>query len=189
MSDLGGTNSAVLDDQDRAIAVTAIKAYLRIEGESEQEFLGTLAEAALGVAERFLACVTIARTLSLTVAADGGWQRLPPTPVSAIVSVGSRDQAGVVRALPSDAYAIDIDANAGGWIRASNAVGKAVLVVALSAGMAADWASLPAAIRQGVVMLAAYLYDNRDGAGAPPAAVTALWRPYRRMRLAERVPA
>jgi len=61
--------------------------------------------------------------------------------------------------------------------------------VTVEAGLAADWPSLPAPLRQGVAMLAAYLFDSRDGAGAPPAAVTALWRPFRRMRLDARVPA
>ena len=36
----------------------------------------------------------------------------------------------------------------------------------------------------GVVLLTAHLFDHRGGESAPPAAVTALWRPWRRMRLA-----
>jgi hypothetical protein len=46
------------------------------------------------------------------------------------------------------------------------------------------WGAHP--LRQGVVRLAAHLYAERDGPelGGPPAAVTALWRPWRRMRLA-----
>ena len=55
-----------------------------------------------------------------------------------------------------------------------------------SAGLATDWDELPAGLRQGIVRMAGYLYANRDGidAGGPPSAVTALWRPYRRMRMA-----
>jgi uncharacterized phiE125 gp8 family phage protein len=53
--------------------------------------------------------------------------------------------------------------------------------------MAAGWAALPAALRQGVVRLAAHFHAHRTGETArpqePPAAVTALWRPYRRVRL------
>ena len=64
-----------------------------------------------------------------------------------------------------------------GW--AARAVG------AYTAGLAADWAGLPAPIAQGVVRLIGHLYAERDG-GPPPAAVTALWRPYRRLMLAER---
>jgi uncharacterized phiE125 gp8 family phage protein len=51
--------------------------------------------------------------------------------------------------------------------------------------MAPDWTGLPEALRQGVVRLAAHFYTHRTAAEdeGPPAAVTALWRPWRRMRL------
>ena len=52
------------------------------------------------------------------------------------------------------------------------------------AGMASDGNGVPEPLRQGIVRLTAYLFNARDGSGGePPAAVTALWRPYRRMRL------
>jgi hypothetical protein len=47
------------------------------------------------------------------------------------------------------------------------------------------WSEVPEALRQGMVRLAAHLYAHRDreeGAG-PPAAVTALWRLWRRLGL------
>ncbi len=46
-----------------------------------------------------------------------------------------------------------------------------------------DWVSVPAPIALGVTMLVAHLFDHRESDVAPPAAVAALWRPYRRMRL------
>jgi hypothetical protein len=50
-------------------------------------------------------------------------------------------------------------------------------------GGAATWAAVPPAVAQGVVMLAAYLFLRPDEDRAPPAAVAALWRPYRRIRI------
>jgi hypothetical protein len=51
--------------------------------------------------------------------------------------------------------------------------------------MAAQQNDVPEAIRQGVLRLVAHMFASRDGdGGSPPAAVTALWRPYRRMVLA-----
>ena len=61
--------------------------------------------------------------------------------------------------------------------------GAGSVMVEATAGMATDWGSLPAAIRQGAALLAAHLYDTGAGGGAPPAAVTALWRPFRVLRL------
>jgi uncharacterized phiE125 gp8 family phage protein len=51
--------------------------------------------------------------------------------------------------------------------------------------MATDPNGLPEALRHGIVRLAAHLYSHRDEAeqAGPPAAVTALWRPWRRLRL------
>jgi hypothetical protein len=52
-------------------------------------------------------------------------------------------------------------------------------------GIALDPNGVPEPIRQGVLRLVGHLFAVRDGAdGEPPAAVTALWRPYRRLRLA-----
>ena len=43
---------------------------------------------------------------------------------------------------------------------------------------------LPEPVRHGLMRLAAHMYASRDSAlSEPPAAVTALWRPYRRVRL------
>ena len=54
-----------------------------------------------------------------------------------------------------------------------------------SGGMALSQNGIPEPIRQGVLRLVAHLFAARDdGGGEMPAAVTALWRPYRRMRLA-----
>jgi hypothetical protein len=46
-----------------------------------------------------------------------------------------------------------------------------------------SWDALPPPVAQGVVLLIAHLFADRDGTAAPPAAVAALWRPWRRMRL------
>ena len=53
-----------------------------------------------------------------------------------------------------------------------------------SAGLAAHWDGVPEALRQGIVRLAAFGYSERSAQAAVPAAVTALWRPWRRMVIA-----
>ena len=60
------------------------------------------------------------------------------------------------------------------------------VVVSLEAGLAATWAGLPDSLRHGVVRLVAHHHAFRDRADelGPPAAVVALWRGARRMRLA-----
>ena len=166
----GGTITVPAD------ALGEVKAYLRVDGTGEDATIGALAGAAAAVCETFGGAVLIAREFTDTLEAGGAWTRLRRTPVREIAGV--TDAGGA--ALPVDAYATDIDANGDGWVRVSAGSGASDRV-RYRAGLAESWAGLPAPLKQGVVRLAAHFYVHRDGDAAPPAAVTALWRPYRRM--------
>jgi uncharacterized phiE125 gp8 family phage protein len=172
-----GPGAAALGIVDRAAAVAAAKMHLRIAGTSEDALLGAFVESAMGVAEQFIGMALIVREMTATLPASATWQMLPAEPVRAIAAVASGGAP-----LAASLYAIDIDADARGWVRAPD-----VVSVTFSAGLAADWAGLPMAVRQGVAVLAAHLYDDRAGKARPPAAVTALWAPFRRMRLTQAV--
>ncbi|MEH3035790.1 MAG: hypothetical protein PGN23_04740 [Sphingomonas adhaesiva] len=161
----GGPGTVTLGAGDRVGALAAVKAQLRAGLPDDDVLIVAYAETALGLAEGFTGQVLIARDVTVDVRGRAEWQLLPARPVRAITAAG----AGV-----------DIDAGGNGWVR--------TIVdarVTLSAGVAADWASLPAALRQGVVVLAAHLFTDREGRAPIPAAVSALWRPYRVMALAQ----
>ena len=87
---------------------------------------------------------------------------------------------GSTAALPVEGYAVDIDPAGDGWVRAG-AAGR--IRVTYTAGIADDPETVPAAIGQGVTRLVAHLHAHRDDAAEPPAAIAALWRPFRRLRL------
>ncbi|MCP1468696.1 putative phiE125 gp8 family phage protein [Sphingobium sp. OAS761] len=161
-----------------------LKAYLRIAGGDDDAVLAGLLRSAAGLCERFVGQWLIARDARETVAGSGSWQRLSARPVVAVTRVEAIDAEGNVQSLPVDAYAVDIDAAGDGWVRAVPGDGRR-LVVTYSAGLAAEMNGVPEALRQGIIRLAAehYLARGVEG-GAPPAVVSALWRPYRRMRLA-----
>lgn len=182
-------------------ALAEAKAYLRIETTGEDAGVAALLAAACGVCEGFVGQMLVARGVGESVAASGAWTRLGRTPVRAVTSVAmtgvAMNQAGAAGvALAPAAYAVDIDGNGDGWVRYgagggagsvfAAGVGGARLQVEYRAGMATDWMGVPEPLRQGVLRLTAYLYAQRGEAGAPgqgdpPAAVAALWRPYRRM--------
>jgi hypothetical protein len=145
-----------------AAVVGEVRAFLRME-EGEDALLERLAVSAVLIGEAFTGTLLIARGVEEMVAGSGTWQVLGAGPVSAIAAGG---------------HAVDIDADGRGWVRAAERV-----TVSYTAGLAADWAGVPGPVAQGVVMLAAHLFNDRGGASQPPAAVAALWRPYRRMRL------
>lgn len=153
------------------------KAYLRLETAQDDALIAGLVASARGLCEAFLGQRLIRGDLTETVPADGAWHRLAAAPVAAILQVG-------VPALPVDAYAIDIDPAGEGWVRAT---GGGAVPVTYRAGIAETEGGVPAAIAQGIVRLAAHLYVDRADQSAPPAGVAALWRPFRRLRLAARV--
>jgi uncharacterized phiE125 gp8 family phage protein len=167
------------------VTMSEAQAYVRIETGEEEAVLAGLIRSASALCEAFINQVVIAREFAVDVPATGCWERLPVTPVRSITQVASVDAMGVETVRPSSAYAIDIDSSGDGWVRAVQPASLTHLRVTGTAGIGDDENSVPEPIRQGVLRLVAHLFTARDGeSGEPPAAVTALWRPYRRMRLA-----
>ena len=166
------------------VAVVEAKAWLRVEHSAEDALIAGLIRTARTLCEAFTRQALIARGVRETVAARGDWQRLGVTPVRSITAVTGLD------ASPAEGVETDIDANGDGWIRVRPSTslgtgGVGQVRVTYSAGLAGDWNGVPEPLRQGIIRLVAHLYATRDGAGdaGPPAAVSALWRPWRRMRL------
>jgi uncharacterized phiE125 gp8 family phage protein len=168
-------------------AAGAAKAYLRVERADEDGLIAGLVAAAAELCEAFIAAPLLERDFSETIPAGRAWRRLGRGPVRAITQVEAVPDEGPAQALPAADYGIDIDISGDGWVRvAASGEGRRIRV-GYRAGLAAGWADLPAALRQGILRLAAHFYTNRAADGArgsePPAAVAALWRPFRRLRL------
>ena len=175
------TQGAVLP----AVTMSEAQAYVRIETGEEEAVLAGLVRTASALCEAFLNQVVIARGFDEELVASGAWQRLSRTPVRAISGVSTIDTAGTATPLPSVAYSVDIDTSGDGWVRILDPTVTGRIRVSGAAGMAVDENEVPEPIRQGILRLVGHLFTARDGGGGePPAAVTALWRPYRRMRFA-----
>ena len=161
-------------------ALAEAKAFMRIDGPGEDTIVAGLIEAACAVCEAFVGQMLIVRGVTQSVVASGAWTRLGRTPVASVTDIVL---VGDAVALPAvGAHAVDIDENGDGWVRHGGTyfTSGQTLRIAYRAGLAIGWTEVPAALRHGVVRLAAHLYAHRD-ADEPPAAVAALWRPYRRM--------
>lgn len=161
------------------VTLSEAQAFSRIETGEEEALLAGLVRSASALCEAFLSQVVIQRGFSETIEASSQWQRLLAGPVKSIDSVS---KGGVP--LPLGSYAVDIDSTGRGWVRIVDPAIAGVIDVSGTAGIAASQNAVPEPIRQGVLRLVAHLFACRDGDdGGMPAAVTALWRPYRRMRL------
>lgn len=163
----GAPGAVTLGVDDRALALAAVRAELRAATIDDDALAIAFVEAALGLAEQFTGRVLIVREVVVDVRGDAGWQVLPAAPVRAIAAAG---------------FAVDIDADAVGWVKSAVPVR-----VTFSAGLASGWAGLPMPLRHGVAMLAAHLFTDRAGSAPVPAAVSALWRPFREVRMAQPV--
>ncbi|MCE7798651.1 phage gp6-like head-tail connector protein [Sphingobium sufflavum] len=166
------------------VALDDLKDYLKISLGDEDGLLGDLLAAATDMAERFTGQILVDRAVAEVMPVTGEWQRLSIRPVRAVTGVMAVAANGAEQALAVDAYAIDIDRNGDGWVRVARqgAVGR--VKVAYRAGIAANGAGVPEAIRHGIIRLAGEYHARREGLEVrPPAAVSALWRPWRRMRL------
>lgn len=176
-------NSPPVPEAALAAARDAAKADLRIDGDADDAQIARHAAAAIELCEALTGVATIVREWHDTVPAGSTWQVLAVAPVLGIDGVEGLPAEGAAFALAAGAYAIDIDAAGEGWVRVTAPGAAGRVRVAYSAGLAAEWEGLPAALRQGVVLLTAHLFEARALGGAPPTAVAALWRPWRRMRL------
>lgn len=113
--------------------------------------------------------------------------RLSSQPVQQVTGVAALLPDGTRQPLDAGAYEVRLEADGACHISFKANLGQTRAVVSLTAGLAADWDHLPQPLRHGVLRLAAHQYRQRETAGGdalPPASVTALWRPWRRLRLA-----
>lgn len=169
-------------------ALAELKDWLGITTPGDDAQLGALLRASLELCEQFTGLMPLQQVCEEVLVASAEWQRLAARPVQAITMVSGIPAEGARFALPVGDYAIDLDADGHGLVRVQNPGSAGRVAVAFLAGLAPDWAGLPEALRHGALRLAAHQYRAREGDGAaavmPPAAVAALWRPWRAVRLA-----
>lgn len=169
-------------------ALTELKAWLGISRATDDAELVTLIRAGLDTCEGFTGTMPLQSGCEQVLAASGEWQALAASPVQAITSLAALDMAGQRIALAAGTYEFDIDAAGIGRVRLLSPIDQARVVAVYSAGLASTWETLPDAIRHGILRLAAHQHrardDDRKADAMPPAVVAALWRPWRRMRIA-----
>jgi len=168
-------------------ALGELKDWLAITTTGEDATLSDILKAALETCEAFTGLMPLETVCEETLPADACWRSLQTRPVQAVTGIEGIAADGARTALAAEGYAVDLDADGGAHVRIADPGTATRVAVQFTAGLAADWATLPEGLRHGVVRLAADAYRRRDSEGAgpqPPMAIVALWRPWRRMRVA-----
>lgn len=167
-------------------ALSELKQWLGITSTNEDAQLIGLLGASLDMCEGFTRQipVEVGCEEALPIARD--WAALTTAPVRAITAVELVNGNGTRSSLAAGDYEIEIAAEGQGRVRMKQPQSGRHVVVSFVAGIAADWAALPDALRHGIIRLAAHNYRDRDASEPlkPPASVAALWRPWRRLQLA-----
>ena len=165
-------------------ALAELKHWLGINRDNDNETLTALLDTSLTICEAFTGKAPLRQTVEEVIPLRAGWQELVSRPVfdltaaALIAADGSRQPVTVL----ADALEWRITTSA--CVRILQPLEGRGLAVQLVVGIANDWASLPPPLRHGIIRLAAHHFRDREGKSAvPPASVTALWRPWREMRL------
>lgn len=179
----------VLPAQAGEAGLADLKQWLGISRNNEDALLAGLLKAAVDLCEAFTGQAPLMQVVEELLAPRQGLQVLTARPVREVVAVEIVGTSAIRTPLGTLDYSAEIAACGSASLRLLKPVEARAVAVRLSVGIAADWASLPAALRQGIIRLAAHHYRDRDLEGQrspapPPVSVTALWQPWRLMRLA-----
>lgn len=115
-------------------------------------------------------------------------QRLPLAPISEILAIRLVEPGATTQVIATDRYVLEPDRHRpilrAKGTRFPHIGGAQSIEIEFDAGFGAAWADVPAELRQAVLMLAADLYENRQGGRA----LSGLPSPIERLLAAHREP-
>jgi len=158
-----------VDPQDVAV-------FLRVDSDnSELVSLGSLIAAATSMAENYTQRSFITQTWQLGISTLPTRLRLPRPPVQKIETI----QAGEFT-IDSSAYKLFDESMLTCSFEVSNFDDDIIITYTAGYGNPED---VPADIKQAIMMLTGYLYENREGASELPEAVKQLLNPYKVLKI------
>ena len=165
------------------VSLEEARSWLRMGAAADDAVIERLIDAATNICEAFIGGRLLVRAAEEVQPIGAGPVRLCARPVVAVdaVTLLAGDSEMV---LQEGDYRLVIAPDGRARLTIA-APGDAKRVrVAYRAGIAGEPSGVPEAIRHGIIRMTQHLYVARDGAGiAPPAAIAALWQPWRRLTL------
>ena len=171
-------------------ALVELKNWLGISRPAEDDLLLNLLRASLATCESFTGQAPLTQMVEELVSPRAGVTELTARPVSSFVSAEVVVPGANRTALDASDFAFEIAPPGNACFDLFATLDAQAIAVRARVGIAGSWDAVPAGLKQGMIRLAAFHYRDRDRPGvgkpepSPPASVTALWRPWRTLRLA-----
>ena len=163
------------------LTLAEAKLFLRIEHTADDALITRAIQAAREAAEQYLRTPLLPQTWEYTVANPYRCEvRLPFGPAQSITSIIATDSAGGTSILSASTYSLSVD---GSMVLFVNTPSAEKIAIRYSASIAADAATLPALIKQGMLHHIAAMLEQRDGVVALPMQSIACYMPYRKIAL------
>ena len=171
-------------------ALEELRQWLAITRDAENPQLEALLRASSEACEAFTGITPVACECESILPVCKEWQGIAAQPVQAVLGLDGLPADGARFTLATDAWAVELGADGTACVRVIRPGSAGRVAVRYIAGLAADWESLPDGMKHGILRLAAHHYRARESdpgvvtVPGPPAAVAALWRPWRTLRIA-----
>lgn len=175
------------------ITTDELKSFARIDGSGEDTLLSNFIQAAREACESYLGIALIDQTVTLTM---DFWPSvkipLPRPPLSSVTAVELLDEDGVATTYDSDNYFVVTNDIPGSIVLKNGATppyntdrftgGYQIRYVA---GYGSAASAVPMAIRQGLTLWSAKMYEDRVISGTPPPEAMAMLNLYRIQRIGD----
>lgn len=169
---------------DAPVSLNEARSWLRMGATIDDAVVAGLIRAATGICEVFVGQWLIVRAGEEILSWRAGAVQPTVRPIVAIDGVALLLRGGGELALDTAGYSALIGRDGTATIRIFDPGEAERVRLSYRAGLAEDANGIPEAIRQGILRMMQHLHDARDGSGtAPPAAIAALWQPWRRLTL------
>ncbi len=166
------------------VSLNEARSWLRLGATIDDAVVAGLVRAATNICEAFIGQWLVARAGEEMLPIGTGAVQLGARPIVAVDEVMLLLPGGSEVALTEDGYRVTIGRDGTARLAVHDPGEAARIRVNFRAGLAEGANGVPEAIRQGIVRMTQHLHDARDGMNAaPPAAIAALWQPWRRLTL------
>lgn len=167
------------------VPLAELKQWLAITTDGEDDLLVDLLAASHALCQRFTGIAPFKSEVRETVASTQESTMLRVQPVLLFLEATAVSHTLDRRPLVAGEAVFERVGHSGGRVTLHGAIPEPQVELRYYCGFSDEWGQLDVGLRHGIIRYAAHQYRERDaGADAsPPAAVAALWRPYRRMRL------